>query len=215
MVSRRVLRIAGGRGGCLPGDLQHSLGNCQFGFFSITCNLFHSLRDLLARTFAFPRKTGELCQHTQGPADRLDQLDPLDLANQAQAVDDVADGQVAGHLCGLAFLDQRQAIGAVFRRPAHQLSGRLCGLVRHALPQLRQKATFKSAVAHAFQQAIEFLVAQRMQVVPDRVGRLACGFAFGNLVSHPAQVFQQNDTQSGGQGPQLAQVQFTDILVGI
>ena len=70
----------------------HCNSDCQLGVTRVTCYFFHRLRDLLARTFAFQRKAGQLLQHLHGATDGLNQLTPVNLANQAQAVDDIADG---------------------------------------------------------------------------------------------------------------------------
>ena len=88
-------------GGCIPTVLggclcpaHHRLGYYQLGLPGVTRHFFHGLRDLLSRAFAVQYKTGQKPQRLQGAADRFNQLAPVNLANKAQAVDDVADGQV-------------------------------------------------------------------------------------------------------------------------
>ena len=92
----------------------------QFRYARATSHLFHGLRDLLARAFAFQCKVGGLAKHPQRAADGLYQLTPLQLTNQSQAVDDVADGQVGRDLARLAGFNKRQRVGAMRLRPARQ-----------------------------------------------------------------------------------------------
>ena len=103
----------------------------------------------------------------------------------------------------------------MFRGPAHQLRAGVGGLIRHALPELRQETALEAATSHALQKAVEVVVAQRMGIVPDRVRGFACSLAFSDLVSHPTQVFQQDNTQGCWQGPKFAEVQLADILIGV
>ena len=101
------------------GRRYHRLGHLMLGFSAVARQLLHGPGDLLARAFAFVCKAGQVPQHLQGPADGLDQLDPVNLANHAQGGDDVANRQVGRDLSALAFQHQRMAVRAVFLDPAH------------------------------------------------------------------------------------------------
>ena len=114
----------------------YCVGHSEFGLPGVAGNFFHCLRNLLARAFAVEGKAWQLPQHLQGAANRLNQLAPVDLAYQAQAVDDVADGEVGRHLRRLAASNQRQAIDAMQIDPVHQHRVGIAGLVGYALPQL-------------------------------------------------------------------------------
>ena len=195
---------------------QHDcLCHAAFRQADVPRDFLHRLRHLLTCTFAVACKVGQLLEHAQRTAHRLNQFNPFELTNQAQAVDDVANRQVGCNLGRLAFFNQGQTVGAMLGCPLRQFSVWLQWVLRHALPHLRQKSTLQTANAHLLMQSVQRLIAQACARVPNRMGRLACGFALGNLVGHPAQVFDQHHTQGGGQCPQLAQRQLADVLVGI
>jgi hypothetical protein len=113
---------------------QHGLGDGALGFAGLLRQPFHGARDLLARDFAFARKARQPAQHLQRMADGLYQLHPLNLADEPQRGDDVADGQVGGHLGGLAFADHAQGIAAVLRGPADEGRWRAASPVPRARP---------------------------------------------------------------------------------
>ena len=92
-------------------------GYCQFGLQSIARHLFKRLCDLLAGAFTVQHKAGQLLKRLQRTADRFNQFVPVKLAYQAQAVDDVADGQVGRDLCALSIRDQRLPVGAMQSDP--------------------------------------------------------------------------------------------------
>ena len=195
---------------------QHDrLCNAAFRQADIPRDFLHRLGNLLTRTFAVTCKAGQLLEHAQRTAHRLNQFNPFDLTNQAQAVDDVADCQVGCNLGRLAFFNEGQTVGAMLGCPLRQFSVWLQWVLRHALPHLRQKSTLQTASAHLLMQSVQRLITQACARVPNRMSCLACGFTLGNLVGHPAQVFDQHDAQGGGQCPQLTQRQLTDVLVGI
>ena len=106
--------------------VRHILGGsdnrlCGFAFCFLAAprQLFHGAGDLLAREFAFLAKTGQLPQHLQRQADRLDQIHPVHLADHAQRGDDVANRLVGRHLRVLAFQHQCMAVGAMLFDPLH------------------------------------------------------------------------------------------------
>ena len=99
--------------------------------------------------------------------------------------------------------------------PVRQFFGCLQRVIGHALPHLCQKAAFKASGAHSLSQGLQRVIAELSVCVPNGMGRFACGFAFGDLVGHAAQVFNQHHSQGGRQGPQLTERQLVDLLVGI
>ena len=180
----------------------------------VACHFFQCLGDLLARAFAVQRKAGQLLECQQRTADRLNQLAPVHLANQAQAVDDVADGEVGGDLRTLAVRNQCLTVGTMQVDPVGQ---QRCGIVRllgYALPQLGKKAALQAPAAHDVKQPIQIIFRQRALGVPDGMGRFPASFTFSNMVCHPPQIFKQNNAQCGGQCPQLTQAELIDFLVG-
>ena len=217
----KARRALGRRGGQAGGDGLRG-GHDRLGHLALCLAVLpgqplHRLGDVLARQLAFLAKAGQLAQHLQAVADRLDQLNPVHLANQAQRGDDVADGQVGSHLGILAFEHQRMAVRAVLLGPQRQCRRRRAGAQfgRHALPQLGQVVALQAVPGHQRIDGVQVSRAERLHTVPDRMGNFAGHFAQSNLVGHAAQVFQQHDAQRGRQGPQLAQAQLAAALVSV
>ena len=208
---RVCAQAVGHRLGC--GD--NRLSRFPFCFLTDPRQLFNGPGDLLAREFAFLAKAGQLPQHLQGQAYRLYQVDPVNLADQAQGGDDVADCQVGRHLGALAFKHQRMSIGTMLFDPLHQRGRVTQQLGRHSLPQLGQVTALQAAFFHQCIDGIQVSVVQHLFVVPDRMGDFERYLALGDIVSHAAQVFKQDDAQGGGQGPQLAQAKFATALVRV
>ena len=98
LVCGAALTVWGGC--CCP--KHHSLGYRQLTLRRVSCHFFHGMCDLLTRAFAFQCKAGQLKQYLYGTADRLNEFTPVNLAYEAQAIDDVADGQVGRCLGRLA-----------------------------------------------------------------------------------------------------------------
>ena len=148
-------------------------------------------------------------------ADRLDQFDPVDLADQAQGGDDVADCQVGGHLGRLALQHQRRAVRAVAFNPLDQDRRGVELLGWNALPQLGEPGSPQPATRHLRVHPVQMLFADSLGRVADSVRQLPCHLAGRDVIGHPAQVLQQHHPQRRGQGPQLGQPQFADFLVSI
>ena len=147
--------------------------------------------------------------------DRLDQLGPIDLADQAQCGDDVADRQIGIHLRRLAIANQRQCVGAMLLRPATQRRNGFATLDRHSLPQLRQVTASQPEPLHGGMDVVQITNAEVFCLVPGGMRHFARNLVARNAVGHAAQVFQQHDAKRGRKSPQLAQSQFIDFLVGV
>ena len=114
----------------------HCIGHYQFSLAGVARHFFQCLRYLLAGQLAVQRKTGQLPQRLQRAADRFNHLVPVKLADQAKAVDDVADGQVGRHLRALPVSNHGLAVDTMQPDPVSQQRRRFAWLVRYALPQL-------------------------------------------------------------------------------
>ena len=193
----------------------HRFSHCQLGLRRIACHFFHGLRNLLACAFAVQCKTGQLLKHLHRTADRLNQLAPVNLAYQAQAVDDVADGQVGRHLGRLTVSNGCNAVHAMQVDPVHQHRIGVIQLVRYTLPELGQKAALQTSGTHTCQQCVQIIFRQAAWRVPHRMGDFTGGFAFSNVISHSPQVFKQHHPQRGGHGPQFAQTELIHFLISM
>ena len=204
-----------GRTAGVPRDRQNRLCDLEFTAPGVARELFHGACDLLARQLAFAGKAGELAQHAQRPADRLDQFYPVDLADQPQRRDDVADGQIRSHLGRLAFHHQRRAVGAVPFHPLHQRRRAVQVIGRCALPQLREPGAAQPATGHLGVEDIELCFADAIGGIAHRMRQFPRHLARCDFVGHAAEVFEQHNPQGGGQGPQLGQAQLAHFLVSV
>ena len=199
----------------LAGSGKHGLGDLALGSPALLRQSFHGPGYLLTRQLAFAGVTWQPAQDLQGMADRLDQLGPVNLANQSQGRDDVADSEVGFNLRGLPFANQRQRVRAVLPDPAVKRRQGVAALRRHALPQLCQVTTRDADALHRVVQVVEVLDAQGLGRVPGRVRYFPRDLVARNAVGHAAQVFKQHHAQGGREGPELAEGQFTDLLIGM
>ena len=134
-------------------------------------------------------------------ADRLDQFGPVDLANQAQCRDDVADGQVGIDLRGLALTNQRQGVGAMLLSPAIERRNGWAALDRHALPQLGEVAANHTQPLHGSMKIVQIPHAEVFGFVPGGMRHFARDLVARNAVGHAAQVLQQHHAQRGRKRP--------------
>ena len=215
----KACRALGGRGGQAFTNIQRGgdnrFGHLPLGSSALPGQPLHRLRDLLTGDFALLAKAGQLPEHPQRAADRLYQVNPVNLADQAQRGDDVADGQVGRHLGGLTLDHQRMPVRAMAFGPAHQRGRGVGQLRRHPLPKLRQVTALQAALLHQGVNRIERASVQPRGTVPHGVRHLAGHLTLRDVVGHAAKVFQQNHAQRGRQGPKLAQAQLAAVLVGI
>ena len=196
-------------------DGHDGLRDLKFSAAALARELLHRARGLLTRELALAGEAGELAQHPQRVADRLDQVVPVQLADHPQRRDDVAYGEVGGDLRGLAFHHQRRAVLAVLLHPLQQCGRALRAVRRDALPELRQPGPTQAGVRHLDVQLVELLRRHVAGQVADGMRQFTRDLARRDLVRHPAQVLQQHHAQGGRQGPELGQAQLADFLVGV
>ena len=99
--------------------------------------------------------------------------------------------------------------------PIDQWENRLDTFGGHALPKLGQVVALQATALHIGVQRIQVLQAQGVRRIPGGVCDFPCDLVPGDAIGHAAQVLQQHHTQGGWQGPEFAQAEFADFLVGM
>ena len=155
-------------------------------------------------------------------AHRLDEFPPVHRAQEAQAADAVADGHLIGRL-GLVVRPLQLLAGqALFGEPV--LDPALDGRQRRALP-LQPAAEFldelvaerRIGLGHLRQHMEDrcrLLLHRRQQAAGPQVGQIPIAPPPGNVHRHAPQVLDQPQAQHDRHGPQFAERQRGDRLVG-
>ena len=155
-------------------------------------------------------------------AHRLDEFPPVHRAQEAQTADAIADGNLIGRL-GLVVRPLQLLAGqALFGEPV--LDPALDGRHRRALP-LQPAAEFldelvaerRLGLGHLRQHMEDrcrLFLHRRQQAAGPQVGQIPIAPPPGNVHRHAPQVLDQPQTQHDRHGPQFAERQRGDRLVG-
>ena len=162
----------------------------------------------------------------QGLLDRahgLDEFLPVHGAEEAQAADAVADGDLVGRLLldlGLDLLFDGQAdVGQPGGDPL-QGQGQRRALALQAARQFGDEAAVHRLartrhVGHQQDQVARILFGRLAHLVGPGVGAVALGAVFVDARGDAAQVLDQRDAQHDRDRPQFAQLERGDVLVGV
>ena len=165
---------------------------------------------------------GVAAQRLLDPAHGLDEFAPVHGAEETQAADAVADGDLVGRLLpdlGLDLLFDGQAVvgqpggnplqrerqrRALALQPARQFGHEPAA---HGLGRTRH-------VSHQQDQVARSLLGRLAHLVGPSVGAVALPAVVVDAGGDPAQILDQRDAQHDRNRPQLAQLERRDVLIG-
>ncbi len=209
----------GCRGRCCRSRLQCPLGDIKFGAGRAAGELLDRAAVEVARREIHRGEGAAGVQPVVDQADALEELRPVDVGDQPHAGDDVAHGDIRGAQPLLSVLhhavDRRALMVQPLLQPAERRR-RSRILVAQPLHQLRGE-DFRQRLRGAGQDVgVERGAgfAQGQKPVSQRVGLVPQVAPSGDLVGQPTQILDEDDAQRDGNGPQFADRQRLDTLIG-
>ena len=219
--SARRRAVAKGR---FPRESEGGVGHCVLGDPGLPRHGFNAVAITVARDEIHPgiHACGIGTQRPLDDAHRLDELPPVHHAQEAQTADAIADGNLIDRLGLVVHPLQLLAGQALFGKTV--LDPALNGRQRRTL-SLQPSAEFlyelvaerRLGLGHVRQHtedAFRLFLHRRQQAAGPQVGQIPISSPPGNVHRHAPQVLDQPQTQHDRHGPQFAERQRGDRLVG-
>ena len=199
--------------GFVPHQVHQDLCDLGFGAPAAAGQQLDLVQRRVARVGTLGLERGQAQQQLHGRAGVVDDLGPVGVADQAQRADRVADAQVVGGLLGRLLHLRGGQVGQGLQQPL-VVRGQACRLmISQALRDLHQEHTADAAPIQQREQFVEARGGIGLDAVADQVRDLARCLVGGEAFGQTAQILDQHHPQRGRQGPELAEREFTGLLI--
>ena len=209
--------------GCFRRELDRGVGHCVLGRLGLSRHGLHAVaiavaRDEIHSGIHFGRIGPK---RLLGDAHRLDKFSPIHRAQEAQAADTIADGDLIGRLClivrPLQLLARQALFGETVFHPA--MDGRQRGTVAlqssaeflHELVAKRRigPGQLRQNIEDRFRRVLQ----RNQQAVSPHGGQIPIAPPLADVCRHPPQVFDEPQPQHDRHGPKFTKRQRRDRLV--